>query len=262
MNIDEYRAMVEAEKTEGAVSNAQTEQSAIDVVQPSVQETSQIESTPTTTDVETETQTEPSAPQLFDVGGQQVTLDELQRGYLRQNDYTRKTQEIAQKHRELERFEALKEQFEANPELAQQVGFDANLTYQQELEANYYDLLVQQEVTELSTKYADFDAQAVLQFASTNEMDNLEHAYLLHKQLVPQQPNTTPSAPVQSNAPIDVETLKAQIRAELQAEMNTSTIITGGGIPPTPQADVTLSAQEAKIARAFGLTPEQYKKWS
>ena len=262
MNITEYRAMVEAEKatqSEGTVPNAQTEQSATDAVQPGVQETPQIESTPTNEGAQTEA---PSAPQLFDVGGQQVSLEELQRGYLRQSDYTRKTQDIARQQRELQRFEELKEQFEANPELAEQVGFDPQEVSRQELEQNYYDLLVQQEINELSTKYADFDAQSVLEFASQNEMDNLEHAYLLHKQLVPQQPNITPATPVQSNEPIDVEALKAQLRAELQAEMNTSTIISASGTAPQPQSEVVLTPQEAKIASAFKMTPEQYKRWS
>ena len=261
MNFDEYRAMVEAEKTqatEGGNPNAQTEQSAVDVVQPGVQETPQIEPTPPNEGAQTEVQNE---PQLFDVGGQQVTLDELQRGYLRQSDYTKKTQALSQQQRELQRFEGLKEQFEANPELAQQIGFDPKEVSRQELEANYYDLLVQQEINELSTKYADFDAQSVLEFASENEMDNLEHAYLLHKQLVPTQPNTAPSTQP-ADPVIDVEALKAQIRAEIQAEMNTSTLITSSGTAPQPQAEVQLSDKEAKIARAFGMTPEQYKRWS
>lgn len=33
--------------------------------------------------------------QLYDVNGQQVSLEELQKGYLRQSDYTRKMQEVA-----------------------------------------------------------------------------------------------------------------------------------------------------------------------
>jgi hypothetical protein len=246
MNIDEYRAMVEAEK------NAPPQEP---VTEPEVEQ----ESVPT--DEPKSTEPESNVPQTFDVNGQQVTLEELQRGYLRQSDYTKKTQEISRQQRELERLQQLKEQVEAHPELAQQVGYDPQATYQQELEASYYDLLVQQEVNELSTRYADFDAQSVLEFASENEMDNLEHAYLLHKQLVPSQPKidayTKPADPV-----VDVEALKAQLRAELQAEMNTSTIISGGGTPPTPPKEIQLSAHEQKIARAFKLTPEQYKRWS
>jgi hypothetical protein len=272
MNIDDFRAMVEAEKNaqqpnnEGTVPHAQTEQGTTEPAQPVVQETPPSQSAPSNEGTQTETQTEPikNEPQLFDVGGQKVTLDELQRGYLRQSDYTRKTQEVARQQRELEEFNRLKETLVKQPELAQQVGYDPQQAQVQNLEQQYYDLLLQQEVNSLSTKYADFESSEVLNFAYENNLTNLEHAYLLHKQLqpAPAQLNTTPEYTQPANEPVDVEALKAQIRSELQQEMHTSTIITGSGTPPQPQAEVKLTEHESKIARAFGLTPEQYKKWS
>lgn len=41
--------------------------------------------------------------ELIDVQGQKVTLDELKRGFLREADYTRKTQELAEQRRSVER---------------------------------------------------------------------------------------------------------------------------------------------------------------
>jgi hypothetical protein len=40
--------------------------------------------------------------QTFDVNGEQVTIDELQKGYMRTSDYTKKTQEVARAREEAE----------------------------------------------------------------------------------------------------------------------------------------------------------------
>jgi len=42
---------------------------------------------------------------LFEINGQQVTLDEIGKGYLRQSDYTKKTQELAQTKKEMDQLQ-------------------------------------------------------------------------------------------------------------------------------------------------------------
>jgi phage I-like protein len=132
----------------------------------------------------------------------------------------------------------------------------------QELESELFDLRLQQEVATLSSKYADFDVNEVINFAVNREMTNLEDAYLLNKQYkgftAPQQVNTQT---VQPTASVDVEALKAQIRAELQAEMNTSTIISGSGQAPSTPNPIQLSDAEMRVAKKMGLSPEEYAKW-
>lgn len=257
MNIEEYRAMVAQQKAQAEENpNAQTQQVSNEPVLQSDTQTQQAESTPQAEGTQATTQTEPSTePQKFIVDGQELTLDELQRGYLRQSDYTRKTQEISRQARELETARQFMGQLKQNPEIASQLGFDEQQQYTQELEQNYYDLLVEQEINQLSTKYADFEASEVLNFALTNKLENLEHAYLLNKQLAPKQLNTQQYT---TPAPVDVEALKQQIRNEILAEQNTATIITSGGTAPTPQQGVQLSEAELRVAKAMKLTPEQY----
>jgi hypothetical protein len=51
---------------------------------------------------EPEEETEEEAPQSFEVDGQEVSLDELKLGYLRQSDYTRKTQAAAEQRKAAE----------------------------------------------------------------------------------------------------------------------------------------------------------------
>lgn len=245
MNILEYRAMIAQEEQEK--NQPVTEEVVVPDVAPVVEEPTPIQPE------------EEAVPQTFDVNGEQVTLDELTKGYLRQSDYTRKTQDISRQSREIEKARELLEKVSENPELAQQLGYDPESERVRELEANYYDLLLEKEVMTLSNKYADFDTDNVLNFAVERQMDNLEDAYLLYKQYNPNQ--AQPNSSVPNTQAIDVEALKAQIRAELQAEQNTSTIITGGGQAPTPQAEITLSPAEQRIARGMGLSDAEYAKW-
>jgi hypothetical protein len=50
-----------------------------------------------------------------DIGGEQVPLDELQRGYMRQSDYTQKTQLLAQQRQQYEAATRLAEALQADP---------------------------------------------------------------------------------------------------------------------------------------------------
>lgn len=57
-----------------------------------------------------------SAPNyLFEVDGSQITLDEAKNGYLRQADYTRKTQEISEMRSRLSQAEAIAAALERDP---------------------------------------------------------------------------------------------------------------------------------------------------
>lgn len=61
--------------------------------------------------------TESAAPvdALFEHEGNPITLDEARNGYLRQSDYTRKTQELAEMRSRLAEAEAISEALRANP---------------------------------------------------------------------------------------------------------------------------------------------------
>lgn len=265
MNIDEYRllkAELAKESEQGAGVNAQAQQVSAESVQPSLQESQQGESAPNAQGTETITgnETNPSEAQFIDIDGEKVSLDELRRGYLRQSDYTKKTQDVARQQRELEFARQVVQKVQSNPEVQQAIQYNPVEMERQLLEAERYDLMLQREVGELSNKYSDFEVSEVLDFALQRKMNNLEDAYLLNKQYK----GSTPQNNLQPNSPsIDVESLKAQIRAELQAELNTSTIISGNsGQAPAPRRDVALSPEQAKVARAMRMSPEEYARWS
>lgn len=270
MNLDEYRAMVAQEQAEknnpqgSESSNAQTDQGSTEPVQETNQQEEQSQSTPNVEREQTGTQPDAEpAPQVFNINGQEVTLEELQRGYLRQSDYTRKTQDVAKQARQMQDALALLENVKNNPELAEQFNIDPRDLQIKELEQNYYDLALQQEVQTLSTKYSDFEVSEVLDFALERGMDNLEDAYLLNKQYQSNttQPNTVPTQQNIPNQPVDIEALKAQLRQELQNEMNTSTMVSSQGAPPVAPNAPVLSEAELRIARNMKMSPEEYAKW-
>ncbi len=64
--------------------------------------------------------------QTFDVGGQQVSVDDLKAGYLRQSDYTAKTQELSTQKDSLKQTQELADYLKANPKLAQSIYDTAN----------------------------------------------------------------------------------------------------------------------------------------
>lgn len=57
---------------------------------------------PTVNDPQTGQATAPDEVETVEVNGEKVTLDELKAGYMRQSDYTKKTQELSQERKQIE----------------------------------------------------------------------------------------------------------------------------------------------------------------
>lgn len=141
---------------------------------------------------------------------QQVTLEELQQGYQRQADYTRKTQEVAAERERLQQAEAIVSALEYDPEatltsLANSFNINIGSTPEQQEEyigswsetdanptADKIAVLeqkiaqqeqreriqqVEREVLSLQDKYGEFDKKELLTHAMKNRIPNLEAAY-------------------------------------------------------------------------------------
>ena len=137
---------------------------------------------------------------------QEVTLSELQNGYQRQADYTRKTQQVAADRERLQQAEAIVSALENDPEgtlttLAQTFGVnmgskpsedsgwdDVEITasdrklaeLERKVEMQERAVRVQQvdkEVDRLRDRYGEFDKQDLLHHAVTNKITNLDAAY-------------------------------------------------------------------------------------
>ena len=135
---------------------------------------------------------------------QQVSLEELQNGYQRQADYTRKTQEIAAEKERLQQAEAIVSALEADPKatleaLAQTLDVSVDLGNDNFEDDEYLDptekklrLLeakieqqeaverqrsVEREVLKLQEQYGEFDRQELLNHAMKHKIPNLDAAY-------------------------------------------------------------------------------------
>jgi len=135
----------------------------------------------------------------------EVTLGELQQGYQRQADYTRKTQELASERQRLEQAEAIVSALEADPQgaltaLSSAFGiedsrqpsstdeWEEDPDPQEQRIASLEATVAQQtrtsrqtalekEVNALHSKYGDFNADALYRHALSNRIPNLEAAY-------------------------------------------------------------------------------------
>lgn len=243
MNIEQYRAL----KAQEEASKAQPQ-----VEQPTTQQV-----------VETQPTVEETKPITVEIDGKEVTIDELKNGYLRQSDYTKKTQQLSNQRKEVEDAVKLYEHLKNNPEVTQQIQqvtsvprtLDPTQAKVIELEQKMYDMMLEREIETLQNKYPDFEVMEVIEMASQKQLTNLEDAYHLVK-----------SSKGSTQQSIDVDKLKEDLRKELLKEINsnveTSSIITPGsnGVVTTTDTPM-LSQSEVRVATSMGMTPVEYAKW-
>lgn len=153
----------------------------------------------TNTDSVTES-AEAAVEALFELDGTPITLDEAKNGYLRQADYTRKTQELAARQKELATAEAIAAALATDPEralvaLAEAAGLQAqfgqaqeNLDPEtqrilqleakiQEIEAAERNRAIDAELSALHGQYGDFDDQVLFAHAIKHGHPSLQAAY-------------------------------------------------------------------------------------
>jgi len=246
LNIDQYKAIKAQETSAPPATTAP----------PSSEGTEQLNTKPT------EDKTTPTTPEKVTIEGVgEVFFDELKKGYLRQADYTKKTQEVSVKRKEAEQALVLMEQLKANPQVVEQLRQVAPAVGQldplsqmlQHLQEQVYDLKLKDEIHTLQGKYADFEVLDVLKTAQEKQMDNLEDAYLMLKGQ-------------SSGGSINVEQLKTQIRQELLKELGgkdeaLETTITSGGSAPVINTGPTISTAEKRIALNLKMSDAEYVKW-
>lgn len=145
-----------------------------------------------------------SAPvqSLFEVDGTPITLDEARNGYLRQSDYTRKTQELAERSRALNEAEAiaaalqndpagtiaaLQEAFglagssqdsdpfaEMDPDVARIAALEQKIAAQEQAATQ---AAIESELANLHTQFGEFDDSALFAHAIKGGFPNLKAAY-------------------------------------------------------------------------------------
>lgn len=246
MNIEQYRAL-----------KAQEEASQNEETQPT-QTTEEIKPIPGVNEVE-EVSTSEESKTIEVKGIGEVSIEELKNGYLRQQDYTKKTQEVSRKSKEVEEAVQLYNYLKENPNAAKNIfpggqlppPLNPQVVKMRELEDKIYDLMLEREIETLQNKYDDFEIQEVLEMANEKKITSLEDAYHL----------------VKSTKPIDVKSLKEELRQELLKEMidekkGTSSIISSRDSKPVVQDNTPqLTDEEKRVAAGLKMSEEEYIKW-
>lgn len=178
-------------------------------------------------------------------------LKEMKAGYMRQSDYTRKTQELAKARKELE---ALRNNADATPQTQQEIyakqqALDPVESRIQELEQKLADKELDDEISRLKQQYPDFDEVKVLNEAYEKGITDLELVYKATRE-IPQ---------------VDVKTIEEQIKERILKELAenkeaTSSIVSTSSAPVT-QRQPELSPSELAMCEEFGLSPEEYYKY-
>ncbi len=245
MNIDQYKA-IKAQEASAKPAEAPPSK--------------EPEKQPNTTPVKEETK--PTTPEKVTIEGVgEVSFDELKKGYLRQSDYTKKTQAVSAQRKEAEQALQLVEQLKGNPQAVEQlkknvpaVGqLDPVVQMVQQLQNEIYDLKLDNEIKTLQSKYADFEVLDVLRVAQEKQIDNLEDAYLMWKGR-------------SSGKTTDIEQLKAELKKELLKEFDGNdealeTMITPRGKAPDVKSGPQLSAAEKRVAHNLKMSDSEYAKW-
>lgn len=258
MNLDQYRAIKAQETQQSTPETVQTpvvEQPQTTTPEPTVTKVDE----PSTQTTPPSTETLPSKVVINGVG--EVDIEELKNGYLRQSDYTRKTQEISAKSKENEEALALYNYLRQNPQVAQQMLQNPGVANQfnpaeskiSEIEERMYDLMLQNDIRNMQDKYKDFDTQAVLKIADSKGITNLEDAYLIYRATKPA-------------SEMNIEDIRKQLKEELIKELaneqkSTQTLITTGTKPIVQENKPSLTEQERKVATNMGLSETDYVKW-
>lgn len=170
-------------------------------------------------------------------------IKEWKQGYMRQSDYTRKTQELARMRKE---FNQPSTQNVPQQTQTQAPGFVQQIMQRMDaMEQENADRQVEYQINTLKQRYPDFDEVKVLNTALEKGITDLELVYKATREV---------------NEAELRERLKQEIIAELAQTKNaTKTIVTS---EKTQQTNVTkLTPQETRIAKAMGMTAEEYAKW-
>lgn len=271
MNIDDYREMV----AKATASDSETEQPDEEVKEETIVEEVKEEETTETITEETSEKQDDGKVEIPGLGS--FTPDELvefHNGYMRNKDYTQKTQKVSAREKELGEAIQLYDYLRSNPDVAKRMleteGVDqgklqsalrgnSELTRLQE---QVQDLLLEKEINQLERKYADFDAREVLKVAHEQGITNLETAYKVVKADKPTTSQTT--AKVEES--VDIDALRKQLRDEILNEIKsereaTSTIISSTDRPPSIEKETTaLHPEEDRVRQMFGMSVEEWKK--
>jgi len=227
--------------------------------------------------VETEKQTEQEHVdvQKYNIDGEEFTLEQIKEwklGNMRQADYSRKTQEVAKQRKEVEEAVKLYEYIKENPDVAtalRDVDYSGNVDDKlksltpeqqrvQELEYKLAEKELDETISNLKSKYPDFNEVEVMQECDKRKIFDLEFVYGAMKGLKP-----TEQVDVEAIRKQAIEEAKQQLMAELKANTDSTTTIitTESGQAIQVQPGDNLTPQEKTFCDKRGYDYNEYAQW-
>jgi hypothetical protein len=178
---------------------------------------------------------------------------EWKRGYMRTQDYTKKTQEVAAQRKEAEKAIELYQQVQSQGiENVDTSQFNGELdSIKQELQ----NIKIERDIESLQRKYNDFDAMEVLNIAMEKGFGSLEEAYIFNKGAkLTQEP---------VNQDELIKKIREQVLAEFESERkaNTSIISTTDTNSPIINEQPKLSPEEDTVRQKLGISVEEWFNW-
>ena len=220
------------------------------------------------TEVQTEEVEVDNQPDTVHIEGfGDYTLDELKEfknGYLRQSDYTRKTQELARQREEANDALEVYEYLRNNPHLVNalmqmdngqvnpvvQKATPENAMMQQILHTQKA-MEIEMKLNDLKSKYGnDIDEVALFQKANQLKTEDLEFVYkaLQYDNLVAQQASA-------------VQAAATQMQAEIDANKSAVSTIVGTNQSAVTRPQKSLTDAEKRVAAQMGISEADYLKW-
>ncbi len=203
-----------------------------------------------------ETAEESTEPEKFVVDGEELTIEQLReyrQGFMRQSDYTRKTQEIARARQEHKEALELYEYLRANPEIAQRLQDEGDDVPQNtlkddprvaELDMKLRRMEVESALSLIKKETPEADDVAILNIA-TQKRISVEDAYEIWK-------GKNLDTLIKNRTSKTVEQIK-------QNGKMTKTLMTPASKPVT--SALGLSDLELSWAKKLDMTPEDYKRY-
>jgi hypothetical protein len=185
----------------------------------------------------------------YEIDGEKITIDQIKewkQNGLRQSDYTKKTQELAQQRKELEALGTEIPEREGSSELERLERIERELVTRQ------LDL----EITEFKVKYPDFDEVAVLNEAEKRGIYDLEFVY----KALRNDNSSSEQINIEELKTQAIEEYKAKIAVEKQKNKEATSDSIISSVPGQAVVDYgdELTSQEKEYCNKRGWTYKSY----
>lgn len=205
--------------------------------------------------------TTPSTPQTYNVNGQDLTIEELQTGYMRQQDYISQREELNKLREENKQALELVDYLKKNPALAQKLMDEpeaenvSNIVNPamdriQALERQIFVQNLDNQISQLKSKYKDFNEVEVLNKAVQMGVKDLEFVY-----------NGMRGANIETLIAQQVKEQLAQATENMKKNAQATRTVVGTTKEKPVTVSHNLTQQEMRVADLMGMSYEDYAKY-